>query len=293
MTFLRSPSKTSGDRWQLFERLKSTQINYIEDNLVHALDGYGGGSYSLNNPLSVLGDLVTFDDLTVNDRLDVLDGYIVNAHLGLTTITGNVTHASGSFNELRTSGDALITDDCIVGGDLTVGYPSGSTTTLVGTTSIVGALSVTGAVVTGNATVGGTLGVTGGAVITGGLAIYGNLTAVSAASFNDTLSFSSTGRIVPKGVIGPDADHTFTVFDAQHITALITTARNYRLSSTGVVEGDTIRVVNATSHNLVVIDDATSTALETIKTASTYRQSGIFVYSVAGGWANIYEGIIP
>ena len=65
MTLSRSSGKTSGSTWQNGERLKSSQMNHVEDELVKAIDGVNGGTYTLATSLVIQGQPTTMSGLTV------------------------------------------------------------------------------------------------------------------------------------------------------------------------------------------------------------------------------------
>jgi hypothetical protein len=113
--------------WAFGEILTSAQMNSLATQLPYALDGAGGGAYTLSAPLSIDGDVVTIEtlvaptisgvttftaDVVVGDDLLVADDATVSGDLG---VSGNTT-----VQDLFVLDDLDVTDDAIVRGDLAV-----------------------------------------------------------------------------------------------------------------------------------------------------------------------------
>lgn len=91
------------------EKLPSAHVNSVWSQLVYAVDGNGGGSYSLTNPLSIIGNDITLgsagnnttlaaDQVTVSGPLVLVATPALFA--GMLVSTGDVNVASGRVNAL-------------------------------------------------------------------------------------------------------------------------------------------------------------------------------------------------
>lgn len=78
--------------WGNGEVLTSTQMNNLDTNMTKAVDGAGGGTYTLSAPLALNGASVSVgQDLAVGDDLTVADDATVGGDL---TVTGNTLSES-------------------------------------------------------------------------------------------------------------------------------------------------------------------------------------------------------
>jgi hypothetical protein len=122
------------------EILTSVQMNSVTSQLPNAVDGIGGGAYVLANPLSITGDVVTFDtitvpsvvgnttfsaDVTVNDDIFVLDSVFVTGSVevgaslqvaGTAYLNSNLSVAGALITPMTTSGTGRITKRLLVPG---------------------------------------------------------------------------------------------------------------------------------------------------------------------------------
>jgi hypothetical protein len=148
--------------WTTGDTLTETQINQLDAEHAAAIDGSGGGSYSLTNPLNILGDTVTFDDIVAtNANIDyviapdaLIGDLIVSATTSLVslscssflTVTGDV-NLNGNVNLGNASGDNVaIYGTCSVNNDFYIGETSGDTCTVASTTLLNGPVTVSGIV---------------------------------------------------------------------------------------------------------------------------------------------------
>lgn len=131
--------------WAFGELLTSAQMNSISSQLPNAVDGIGGGTYAATAPISITGQLITFDDLTVTDDLTVsgdtilgnadTDTLTVNAEA---TFAGPVTLGSGLSDAITVngaagfSGLASFADDVFFEGDVALGNGAADAITLSG-----------------------------------------------------------------------------------------------------------------------------------------------------------------
>jgi hypothetical protein len=120
--------------WAFGEILTSAQMNSFGTQLTRALDGTGGGSYTLTNPLVLAGDVVEFDDVVINDDLTVDDDALVSGDLTVggslslvgTAFLGTVAASSVSTGALTASGATALN------GNVTLGNSGTDLTTLAG-----------------------------------------------------------------------------------------------------------------------------------------------------------------
>lgn len=130
------------------EILTSAQMNSVTSQLPNAVDGIGGGSYALVAPLSITGQLVTLDDLTVADDL-IVNGDTVLGNADTDTLTVVATaafnnsltagsssadaltvNATSTFNSPITLNDTITCGNININGDAALGNAVGDTATL-------------------------------------------------------------------------------------------------------------------------------------------------------------------
>lgn len=94
------------------ELLPSADVNSVWSQLTHAVDGAGGGSYTLSNPLSIDGDTVTIDDLEAATA-NVTGAATVDTLTVTSSVAGDLT----LDDDLTVTGSSTF-DDVGVGGNL-------------------------------------------------------------------------------------------------------------------------------------------------------------------------------
>lgn len=131
--------------------IDESEINYWCSVLPDCIDGAGGGTYTLSNPLIINGDDVTFGaNLDVGVDLSVGDDLVVGDHLsvGGDAVIGDdltVTDDAGIGGDLTVTGSANVGVDLNVTGDVTIDGTifgagiNGSTLQIASTTTIGGA----------------------------------------------------------------------------------------------------------------------------------------------------------
>ncbi len=156
----------------LFEdELTSAQMNFIQNEYIKAIDGYNGGTYALNHPLTITGDMVFGDSTaTFPDNLTVYstalfrepayfyddihhDGYMYGSMIfkdgtldlfnGIVTIgqTGSdalLVQAFSAFTEIAT-----FTNSVFMYSDTTIGTDQTDTLTIPATTALTGPTKIT------------------------------------------------------------------------------------------------------------------------------------------------------
>lgn len=85
--------------WAFGEILTSAQMNQLDTNVSNAVDGAGGGTYTLSAPLVINGANMTVgQDLFVGDDLDVADDLTVHGDI---TFTGQCAGTLVNAEEIR------------------------------------------------------------------------------------------------------------------------------------------------------------------------------------------------
>ncbi len=180
--------------------IDESEINYWCTALPDCVDGAGGGTYALSNPLTITGDVVTFDDLVVNDDLTIsgdtiigsasADTLIVNA---TTTFDNDVTIGSSTADTFSVLAHATMFGNLTVNGNTVLGNASGDTLTVTATATFengvtIGSSSADALGVNSTATFNND--VTIGASVADSLGVLANTTIFG------TLGFSGTGRML-------------------------------------------------------------------------------------------------
>lgn len=126
--------------------IDESQINYWCSILPDCIDGAGGGTYTLSNPLLINGD-----DVSIGENLDVgtdltTDGLIVTGATTIGSSTGDLLVVNSTSimttvtvgNSLTVSGNAILNGNATVAGTLTangntvLGNATSDTTTVAG-----------------------------------------------------------------------------------------------------------------------------------------------------------------
>lgn len=120
--------------WTTGDTLTETQINQIDAEHAAAIDGSGGGSYTLTSPLSISGDTVEIEDLSADSADIAIAGIASLTVSGTSSLNGNVTLGDN------------VSDNITAVGSLTSqnAFLANSTSTFVGASSFGSNVSVTG-----------------------------------------------------------------------------------------------------------------------------------------------------
>ncbi len=211
------------------ERLTTTILNALLELTNSAIDGAGGGTYNLTNPLVIRDDLVEVDDLQVNDDLTVDDDVQI----------GGDAHVDGT---IEADFDVIAVQT--VRGD-----------NVEATTNVycVGVVATTGTF-SGACTVGGALTVTGAATFNGSATFNDPATFHDSATFNDPTAFNDPATFAAQTrfpvVHGSDADPG--LLPGRVYIATPSTFRVWTLPTSGVSPGDWIWVcVDAENSNQI------------------------------------------
>ncbi len=211
--------------WASGDTLTPAQINQLDTDHVKAIDGTGGGTYTLASPLTLQGSTVTINSLSVPTTL------------AAPTISGNISVA-GSI----TSGTTVS-----VGTNITVG----------------GTLAVTGiSTLTGNTTVTGTLTANGGATLGGNTTIGSPSGAVTVSG---AMGFNGVGRILHKAYVAPTGDTIdITAYKYTKITKTSTDTFAFTETVSVDFDWFEVYNASAVSHNITGVFTVTILTTETI-----------------------------
>jgi hypothetical protein len=125
MTF----SRVKALGWATNEKLTSAQMNALDEDHADAIDGVGGGTYTINAPLEINGDDVTLGDFS-GGRLISAGDALVNGSLD---VAGATTLAS-----VDVTGTTSLTGALTANGNTTIGNASGDAHSITGTTTVNG-----------------------------------------------------------------------------------------------------------------------------------------------------------
>jgi len=257
MAYIRA-TKFEGPQWILQERLSSAQMNHVEDGLIHAIDGYGGGTYSPTSQLIIGGPFATH----------FLSGLSVTGDEGI-------------------SGSLTVGNNILVDGDLAV----------MGDVGIVGTATVNH-LVANDATVAaflGTTGFTGDVQFNGDEAHLGTVGFGGTVNIDDDLVFENSGKMVRRVTIGTNSDSTYGVNASDIVKININANRIYTVSESGAVNGASIIFYfenNLTNYARCTIKNAAAASITVLapnSTVTTTANAEIFpnwceLLRVGGAW---------
>lgn len=144
MTF----SKIQPTGWAENQKLLSSEMNDLDTDHANAIDGAGGGAYTLTGPLSIDGDDIALGAGT--DVIEIGDTSAVTLAIEATTSFGTgVTIASGGATiagNSTISGNLTLngTGALSVTGNATIGNASGDAHSITGTTTVNGPVVYSG-----------------------------------------------------------------------------------------------------------------------------------------------------
>lgn len=130
--------------WGFGETLTSAQSNHIDDNQSKAVDGAGGGSYTLAAPLHIAGDVVDIDDLEATAA--TVDGLTATTLAVGDKVTGNleVEHDLEIGDNLVVNDNADVFGNLGVTGDLNANAIHAASIALSGAAVVGNGLTVSG-----------------------------------------------------------------------------------------------------------------------------------------------------
>lgn len=111
------------------EVLPSADVNSVWSQLPNALDGIGGGSYTLTAPLEIDGDVVVIDEL------EVLTTLLCTGDISVTGVLfafGNVSLGNSGGDTLTVNAVATFQQNASFQGDVALGNSGSDTITLAG-----------------------------------------------------------------------------------------------------------------------------------------------------------------
>lgn len=128
--------------------IDESEINYWCSILPDCIDGAGGGTYTLSNPLIITGDIVEIEDLEADDIVvaTMTAGDIVTTTFTVTDINLSGTIFGGgssaaSFSDLSSTGNLSCGGALTAEGNTTLGTTSADTITANATASFLSTLS--------------------------------------------------------------------------------------------------------------------------------------------------------
>ncbi len=276
--------------WTNGDLLTETQINQLDQDHAAAVDGGGGGTYTLTAPLQFVGDEVDIDVLNANTII------------GTPEFTGNATFSSTSTFD----GIATFNDDVNFSGggttydhtanfnhDVNLGNTSGDTVTVAATSAFAGPATFSGTstfdaavIFNSTATIGSdssdVLTVKSTSIFQNDLTIGNSssdgLSINSTVNIAGVVGYISTGRTLETGVSAANADTAYDIATYRHIyiPSSTTGTHTYTLSCTGEQDGDWFIIQNDDSGSHTVAGIVSIPTLEAL--------SGRKYLRIAGTW---------
>lgn len=283
------------------EKLTSDQVNHLQDELVKALDGAGGGTYAPTDPIIIGGDglavTTTFSagSATVTGPLSVIG----TSTLAVTEFTDTVTVdvalviGTGGVIDVDSGAITLAAAGFQVGGGIPAEF-NGATTFNADATFAAGqdVLFNEGFVVaTGKATDWGAAAVQ--ISDTGILAAVGtNVQLDGTVALSGVLTPSGAGHVRSRPAVAlANADATLGIADSDvFIVPNISAARIYTLTSTGASNGDRILInaIAATGFTATIVDDSAVTITAMQSTIGNIEVAEFMM--VSGAWRVVDRG---
>jgi hypothetical protein len=242
--------------WSTGDLLTDTQINQLDEDHASAIDGAGGGTYTLTAPLAIQGDTVNITDLIAGD-LTISDDLIVTDDVSI----GGDCQVTGTLNCSSCSSNWTIPGNLTVQGSANLGNASGDIITSVGQFS-------TSSFFTANSSA------TFNADVTLGNAVSDSVT------LNSIMAIG-TGRIRETGIVLTGAgDQSVEARDYRNIylSSGITGSNTYTVNFTGAADGDWFVVQN---------DDSSSQSIAGVVSATLSSGDGRKYLLISGTWRSV------
>lgn len=257
------------------DELTSAEMNTVQNEYIKALDGYGGGSYTLHDQLIIDGSNITFntafvagsDFFAANNLTVSLSLFELNSNAMFYSDVGISGHlavgGSSSLDATTISGAAIFNSTSVFNGAITL-HEQLTTDDLIVAQSI----SVIDLDVATLANFHGDIG----------LGDYdGNTLNIYATTLiNDsTLSWVGVGRELRTGQTLPNSNSSIDIaqFRTLYIPSSVTSTRTYTLSCTDVANGDFFSIQND-DDNSHIISGIVSTTIESGSGRAYQRISG-------------------
>ena len=233
--------------WGFLEKLTSAQMNTTDAQWPSAVDGTGGGTYAPSTQIILGGSGLKTTGVFVADGTGTFNAAV--------TFNSNVTNkANSSYWNVQTIDGANSGELKFTSGALLTGL-AGATATWAsafvhnGTTTCNALLTAT----SGFQVTAGTVALSSQINVGANLKILngsGSLTVEAGTTFSVAAPLAlsgTTGFIRYRRIDGADANTTYAIADADHISANPLAARNYTMSNTGCTGGEVMSIWNAAS----------------------------------------------
>ncbi|UOF77279.1 long tail fiber proximal subunit [Caudoviricetes sp.] len=242
--------------WAFGEILTSAQMNSFGTQIIRAVDGTGGGAYTLAAPLSLTGDTVTFDDLVVNDSASIADGDIT---LGPTSVA---VALPATF-----SGAATFSSAATFQGDATIGNSSADSLTVNAGASFESDVAI--------GTPGGADSLVVNATATFNKNVSLGDSDADSVFLNAVIAPTNNGRMLTTVLDLPDSSGSHDIANNRQLYAFPSAPRTYTLSFTGAQNGDWFRIYNGGGSTIT---------LAGILSATVAGSKGAMFVRVSGSW---------
>lgn len=264
--------------WTFDSVVEDFEFEIFDENLSNAIDGKGGGSYSLQSPLiigGVPGTYTQFDvGLTLSDLLYMTGG--VESY-GPVYIGGTGTFTvdkDSTFSDVVTLDAALVAnDDCYLGS-------SSADAIIVNGQAIFLSTAAFNDVATFQST-----SAFNDVATFNSLAYFNDVpTFYEGANFQKPLGFSGTARIPERQAIGGDANASYAAQTYTHVhcpASTLAASRNYTIDDTGALNGDRMRFSTRDSGFDINIKDPGGSVIAAINAAAI---KWVDVERVLGAW---------
>lgn len=258
--------------WTFDSVVTEDEFEYFDQSISNALDGAGGGAYSLSDHLTIGGAPgihIGFDvplqlgsTLFVNDDVFILgelqafgggdfagnynfhDGAITIGASGADAVTIN---AFTQFNEIAIFNDtAFFNDDVTIAAGADLNIDSGAVTIGLSGSDSLFVESLT--------QFQNTVNFNGAVFFNGATDFTDPATFEDTVSMQRTLTFAGAGRMVQRQTMGGNADASYSPTTTMHVIVQnggISSDRTYTIDDTGAVDGDRIRFTNFSSAHAI------------------------------------------
>lgn len=266
--------------WTFDSVITGAELEYWDASVANAIDGSGGGAYSLQSDIAIGGAggvewtfqlPVVFDgSLSANDDI----------YLGSNSADALIVAAQSVFQGNATfDNDVEFNDPTVVNDFLTVN----GQTTFTNTVGFSGAVFIDGNVNIGSsssdlATIDAESDFVGNALFENGVAFEGTVVTNGAGNLRV--------RRVRRQTAGADADASIDVTLTDHVTVaagVLSATRSYTISDTGAVNGDRVRFSNFDPAFGIAVKNPAGTTLEAI-ISGTGSPTWVDVERIAGTW---------
>lgn len=293
--------------WTFDSVVLSAEFEYFDESISNAIDGAGGGAYSLTAPL-ILGS----GDPGAFLQIDLFAGFTAAVEMGSTlfvggdvALNGNVTLSNVAVN-FAVYPSAAFHNVAQFDADVTMG--GGLHLTDVASDFITQTGAYFHNVAHFYSTVQFDDDVTYvGDVTLNGLTVFGGVASFNdQANFNGTthfggtvtlgvpLAFSASGRVPQRQVFGGDANLVIGPASATHVIILfgLTADRDYKISDAGAIDGDRMRFTCTDPTYQINVKSPSGGLLATIKAASG-ASTWCDVERMNGSWVSALPGPQP